>query len=116
MTRGAITVLYLSFVSTVGANLGIGIRTRQGIAEICRLESEGLLEGIGATTSGDIAGPPTKVPLILGLIRIRGLSQFFLEEGGDEVDNTLELLVALLLGILQPAGDMALDKGHGDGV
>ena len=117
MTRGTIArILYLSLVSTVRAGIGIGIGTSQGVAEIGRLEGEGLLERIRATTSGDIAGPPTKVTVVLGLIRIRGFPQFFLEEGGDEVDNTLKFLVALLLSILQPTGDMTLDKGHGDGV
>lgn len=113
MTR----ILELSLVSTVRAGIGIGIRTHEGVAEIGGLEGEGLFEGIRATRSGNIASPPAKVStVILGLIRIQSFSQFFLEEGGDEVDNTLKLLVTLLLSVLEPAGDMTLDKGHRDGV
>lgn len=117
LTRNTMTrVLYLRFVFAVGAAITITIRGGQGVTEVGRLEGEGLLKGIGTTTSGNIAGSPTKVTVFLRLIRFRGFSQFFLEEGGDEVDNTLKLLVALLLSVLEPASDMTFDKGHRHGV
>ena len=113
LTRGTITrILHLGFVFAVGASVSISIRSRQGIAEIGGLEGEGLLESIRTRTGGNITSSPPGVAVFLRLIHLRSFSQLFLEEGGDEVDNALELLVTLLLSILEPAGDMTLDKGH----
>lgn len=105
-------ILQLGFVSTVGASITISVGNRQSVPEIGRLKGEGLLEGIRPTTSGNIAGSATGVTVFLRLIYLRSFSQLFLEEGSDEVDDTLELLVALLLSVLEPTGDMALDEWH----
>lgn len=102
-------ILHLGFVFAVGACISISI---QGVAKIGGLEGEGFLEGIRTTRGGNIAGSPARVTVFLGLIQLRSFSQLFLEEGGDEVDNALELLVTFLLGVLEPAGDMTLDEGH----
>ena len=75
LTRDTMTrVLQLRLVSAVRASICIRIRTGQGVTEIGGLEGEGFLEGIRTTTSGDIAGPPTKVTVVLGLIHIQSFS------------------------------------------
>jgi hypothetical protein len=44
------------------------------------------------------------------------LSQSLLEENGDSVCDSLQILVTLLLGGLETTGDMPLDEGHGYGI
>lgn len=57
------------------------------------------------------------VPLLaLELAPVLVLLELLLEVGGDRVRYALELLVAVLLGGLETAGDMAADERHGYGV
>ena len=100
-------ILSLSVVPPIGAVvIAVG-----GMAKLRGMEDEGfpkmvMIPNLRTTVS------LKSVPLYV-LIHV---PKALLEEGGDVVGHTLELLVAFRLGGLEPARNMSPHEGHGDGV
>ena len=77
---------------------------------------EGIVEKVVVAVLGVAVGITITVRVAIHVAVQVSVTEPLLEEGGDVVDYSTELLVAVGLGRPETTGDMSADKGHGDGV
>ena len=77
---------------------------------------EGIVEKVVVAVLGVAVGVTITVRVAIHVAVQVSVTEPLLEEGGDVVDYSTELLVAVGLGRPETTGDMSADKGHGDGV
>ena len=103
----------LSFISTVRADF-VELQCR---SKCSGLKNKRLSQRLDiSSTRLAIALPVTLALVPLEVLLVIVVSQALLEECGDRVGNTLQFLVAFLLGSLQASVDMSSDERHRHGV
>ena len=109
----ASTALGFRLVSSVGDLVKL-----QSRSQLCRLQDEGFAEGVDtlARVAITIAFTLLLALFALKLLLVLIVSETLLEEGGDGVCDTLELLVALCLCGLETTCNMPPNEGHRYGV
>lgn len=107
-TLTTMTALWFGLVATVG----IIVCLRGGTG----LEEEGVMEKLVVAVLRVTVGVTITAGIAIHVAVLVTLMEPLLEESGDIVDYSTELLVTVCLGCPETTSDMSADKGHGDGV
>lgn len=106
-TLTTMTAVLLDLVATVG--IIICLRGGTGLVE------EGVVKKVVAV-EGVAVGITITTGVAIHVAVLVSVTKPLLEEGGNIVDYSTELLVTVSLGSPETTGDMSADKGHGHGV